>query len=86
MRAPLQAEHLCRLTSARRLLSAVWRPVPVKDGIWDLAPGLCAGMAQGKGLPCSTPWEKRPTAARYGTGEAEPGTNLREQMSSPRVQ
>lgn len=86
MRAPLLAEHLCRLTSARRLLFVVWRSVPVRDGVWGLAPGLCAGMEQGKRLLCSTSWEKGPTAARYGTGEAERRMSLRDQMSCPGVQ
>lgn len=80
MRAPLLAEHLCRLTSARRLLFVVWRAVLVRDGVWGLAPGLCAGMEQGKGLPCSTPWEKGPT------GEAERRMSLRDQMRCPGVQ
>lgn len=67
MRAPLLAEHLCKLTSARRLLSTIWRAVTVGDSVWNLAPELHVGMAQGEGLA----WKKRPTAARYGTSVAE---------------
>lgn len=54
-------------------LSGVWRAVPVGDGAWHLAPGLRVGTAQGEGLACSSPREKRPTAARCGTSVAEGG-------------
>lgn len=82
MRAPSPAECLCPLTSVRRMLPAVWRAVPVGDGIWNPAPRLCVVMVQDKGLASSMPWEKRPTAARYDTG----GMSHREFNKKPDVQ